>query len=204
MLAPFALAVLVGAMVPGPTAALILRRGALSGTRATFPLIAGMEIGVFTWALVTAAGVSALVAASETAYVVLKVVGAGFLIYLGIQSWRASRRGDQPVESTAEAPLRWRGVLTGLVTNLANPKMAVFFFAFYPQFMPSNGPVFATTVVMGLVHVVVDTAWYLLLAAAVGRARAWFARSGVRRWIERITGTVLIGLGVRMAVISAR
>ena len=181
------------ALAPGPATALVIRRSALHGTKSVLPLVIGVEVGVFTWAVTSAFGVAALVSASQVAHLVLRVCGAAFLIYLGIRAWLSSGHAEP-------APERSRPLLTGLVTNLANPKVAVFAFAFYPQFVPAGADVVATTVLLASVQVVVDGAWFLLLAAFVARARTFFTRTTVRRRLERVTGTVLIGLGLRLAV----
>jgi threonine/homoserine/homoserine lactone efflux protein len=199
----FVLAVALGAMVPGPTTALVIRRGALGGVRKTVPVIAGMEVGLYAWALATAIGLSALVAASEIAYTALRVAGAVVLVTLGVQAWLASRRitDDVPFDETATVAGRWWQQSTaGLLTNLANPKIAVFAFAFYPQFIPAGANVLRTTLLLGLVQAVIDAGWFLLVATFVGKARKFFSRAKIRRRLERTTGTVLIALGASLAL----
>jgi threonine/homoserine/homoserine lactone efflux protein len=190
-------------MVPGSTTALVIRQSAVYGARATVPLVVGVEIGLYVWIIASAAGVAAVVAASETAYTVLRIVGAVVLVFLGVQAWLASRRisEDGQVDVTAAEPRRWRQAgVTGAVTQLSNPKVAVFMVAFFPQFVPADSNVFVTTLLLGLVQVVVDGGWWLIVAAFVGKARRLFAKARFRRILERATGTVLIGLGVRMAL----
>jgi threonine/homoserine/homoserine lactone efflux protein len=202
-LAAFLVAVALGAMVPGPTTALVVRRGAVDGFRAAVPLVLGIEAGLYTWIIASAVGVAAVVAASETAYTVLRFVGAGVLLVLGIQAWLASLRirDEAPIEVEPVAAERWwRAGLTGAVTQLSNPKVAVFMVAFFPQFIPATSNVLLTTLLLGLVEVVVDGGWYLLLAIFAGKAGKVIVRPKFRRTLERATGTVLIGLGVRMAV----
>ncbi len=119
------------------------------------------DVGLYCWVVITALGLGVLVAVSEIGYLVLRIAGAIVLIGLGIQAWRASGRvaGGPAAEAVGPVPVRWRGAVTGLLTNLANPKMAVFFFA--------QADVLATTALLGLVHVVVDATWYLLVAGLV-------------------------------------
>lgn len=203
----FAIAVLILAIVPGPATALVVRSSAVRGTRRAIPTIGGLELGNFAWALGSAAGLAALVAASQLAYNVLRVVGAITLIVLGVLAWRAARRthsAAEPADDGQEPETgRWQATLgTGVVTNLANPKAAAFIVAFYPQFIPSEAPIFLATIVLGIVHVLVDAGWYLLVAVAIGKVRGLFMRSRVRAWLERISGSVLIGLGLRMAATS--
>ena len=174
VLGGFVLAVALGAMVPGPTTALVIRRSAVGGVRRTIPVIAGMEVGLYAWAVATAIGLSALVSASEIAYTALRIAGAIVLITLGVQAWSAARKvtEDTPFDEAAAVPGRWWQQSTvGLLTNLANPKIAVFAFAFYPQFIPAGADVLHTTLLLGLVQVVIDASWFLLVAAFVGKAR---------------------------------
>jgi threonine/homoserine/homoserine lactone efflux protein len=205
----FVLAVLLISASPGPAMALIFRRAALRGLRGAVPTVLGLELGLYVWALFAGAGFAALVAASEVGYLVLRVVGAVVLLYLGIKAWRtawlARRDGAAAVgeESPAVAGRRWWAAFgEGLVVQLANPKAAVFMIAFYPQFVPADGPVFTTTALLGLLQISIETVLYLALAAGVARAGAWFRRPAVRRRIEAVSGTVLVGLGLRVAATS--
>ncbi|NEM08827.1 LysE family transporter [Geodermatophilus normandii] len=203
----FLLAVVLIAASPGPAMALILRRAALGGFRAAVPTVLGLELGLYAWALLAAAGFAGLVAASEAAFLVLRVVGAAVLCWLGVQALRAAWRERRAGRSGAAAlpvPRRggWSGFGEGVVVQLANPKAAVFMIAFYPQFVPADRPLFATTAVLALVQVALETVLYLSLAAGVARAGAWFRRPRVRAWLEGVSGTVLVGLGLRVAVSS--
>lgn len=185
---------------PGPAMALILRRAALHGWRATVPTVLGLELGVYLWALAAGAGLAALVAASEVAYTVLRVVGAAVLLVLGIKAWRSAWTDHGTPEPPVVRGRSARGAFVeGLLVMLANPKAAMFVFAFYPVFVPSTGPVLAWTAALAALQVVVETALYLGLAAAVGRAAGWFRRPKVRRTLEAVGGTVLVGLGVKVA-----
>ncbi|MBN1092934.1 LysE family translocator [Blastococcus sp. TML/M2B] len=202
----FVLAVLLISATPGPAMALILRRAALRGFRGAVPTVLGLELGLFVWALAAGVGFAALVAASEVAYLVLRVVGAAVLIGLGVRALRAAWRGrggraaPQP-EAVLPAGSRhwWTAFGEGALVQLANPKAAVFMLAFYPQFVPADGPVFATTAVLGLLQVTVETGLYLALAAGVARAGAWFRRPRVRVGLEAVSGSVLVALGLRVA-----
>ena len=210
----FVVAVILISASPGPAMALILRRAALGGFRGAVPTVLGLEAGLYVWALAAAAGFAALVAASEAAFVVLRVVGAVVLLALGVRALRAAwaSRGA-PEDGTTEAavvpapaPLTrrawWRAFGEGALVQLANPKAAVFMIAFYPQFVPADRPLFATTAVLGLLQVTIEVVLYLALAAGVGRARAWFGRPAIRRRLEAVSGTVLVALGIRVATSS--
>jgi threonine/homoserine/homoserine lactone efflux protein len=160
--AAFLVAVALGAMVPGSTTALVIRQSAVHGARAAVPLVMGVEVGLYAWIIASALGVAAVVGASETAYTVLRIVGAAVLIILGIQAWLATRRVSEDT--------------------------------------PAESNVLLTTLLLGLLQGVVDGGWFLLGAALVGKARKLFAKAKFRCRLERATGTVLIGLGVRMAL----
>ncbi len=200
----FVVAVLLISASPGPAMALILRRAGLHGFRAAVPTVLGLEAGILLWALAAGAGLAALVAASEAAYVVLRVVGAGVLLLLGARALLAAWRGPEPVApapaaATSARGAWWRAFGEGLLVMLANPKAAVFMIAFYPQFVPEGSPLLATTALLGTLQVGVETVLYLGLAAAVGRARGVLSRPVVRRRLEAVSGTVLVALGVRVA-----
>jgi threonine/homoserine/homoserine lactone efflux protein len=203
----FVAAVVLISASPGPAMALILRRAATKGFSGAIPTVLGLEAGLYLWALFAAAGLAALVAASEVAFIVLRVVGAGFLLYLGLKSWRTAWRsrktgtGLELNDSTRSSSAHgWSKAFgEGAVVMLANPKAAAFMIAFYPQFVPAERPLFATTAFLALLQVVIEIALYLTLAAVVGRAGAWFRRPAVRRRLDAVSGTVLIALGLRMA-----
>jgi threonine/homoserine/homoserine lactone efflux protein len=203
----FAIAVVLISASPGPAMALIMRRAALRGFKGAIPTVLGLEAGLYVWAVLAAAGLAALVAASELAFLVLRVVGAGFLLYLGVKAlrtaWR-SRGAGTPGEGVDGAPSDakrgwWKAFGEGGVVMMANPKAAAFMIAFYPQFVPADRPLFATTALLALLQVAIEVVLYLTLAAVVGRAREWFRKPAVRRRLEAVSGAVLITLGLRLA-----
>jgi threonine/homoserine/homoserine lactone efflux protein len=183
-------------ITPGAATAMVIRSAMRGGWRAGVRTIAGNSIGVIAWALLSIAGISALVAASEVAFVALKVTGALVLVWMGIQSFR---RAGAPAE-TLVAPRRARAFRDGLITSLANPKLAVFFIALFPQFVGERGDVLPTTLAMAAMIVCLDVLWYSTLAVLASRAKAGFMASRAGRWMERVTGTVLIALGLRVAL----
>jgi threonine/homoserine/homoserine lactone efflux protein len=204
----FLLAVLLISASPGPAMALIFRRAALRGLAGAVPTVLGLELGLYCWALFAGAGFAALVAASEVAYLVLRAVGAAVLLYLGFRAFRAAwleRRNPEVAGAPTPPPARhhwWGAFGEGVLVQLANPKAAVFMIAFYPQFVPADGPVFATTALLGLLQITVETVLYLTLAAGVARAGAWFRRPRIRRRLDAVSGTVLVSLGLRVALTS--
>src|SRR5262249_32595406 len=135
----------------------------------------------------------------------LHVVGGVVLVALGVQAWRASRRGDgDEFGATLTAPLsRGRTTMSAfrasLISIAANPKAAVFAITFFPQFLPHTGPLLPTVIVLATIQVILDTAWCAGLVLLAGRARASLSRVAVRRRIERTLGMLLIALGVELA-----
>jgi threonine/homoserine/homoserine lactone efflux protein len=186
-------AVLVS-LLPGPATALVVRSAAVSGRRAAFLTVLGNSTGIVLWAVASVLGISALVAASSAAFWVLKVVGAVVLVWLGVQALRGGEAVTQGRPGAARG-----SYVTGLVTSGANPKLAVFFIALLPQFVPHGAPVLPWTLAMALILIAVDLVYFTALAWAVTRAKR--ALVGSRR-LERLTGAVMVALGVRVALES--
>jgi threonine/homoserine/homoserine lactone efflux protein len=177
------------ALSPGPATAMVVHSAARGGRGPAVVATAGNAAGLAVWAVASMFGVSALVAASATAYTVLKVVGAFVLVYLGVQALRRARH--------TVAPRGGRPFRRGVITALANPKVALFYVALLPQFVPHDSPFLATTLLLAAAQITLSVAWYLVLVSLVSRARAAFMR-GARR-LEAISGAALIGFGVKLA-----
>lgn len=202
----FVAAVVVISATPGPAFALIVRRTAVRGRACGLATILGLELGLYAWALLVASGV-AVIALSEIGFLVLKIAGCIVLAYLAARSfhswWKLRKESGRPAEPTTtegrQPPSRSGAVVEGFAVQMANPKAAIFLLSLYPQFVPRNYPLLQTTALLGLLQVAVETVIYLALALAVHRAGGWFRRSVVRRRLEAVTSTVLVGLGVRLA-----
>jgi threonine/homoserine/homoserine lactone efflux protein len=179
-------------LTPGPGMALVVRNAAVGGAGAAARTTVGSSIGVGVWAVLSALGVSALVAASEAAYLGLKIAGVAVLVWFGVQALRGSGAGSAP------DPAR-RDFSSGLLTALANPKLAVFFLALFPQFIPEGAPVLPYALAMAAILVAADFVCYVSLGAAVARATRAVTGSRVARRIEQLTGAVLIALAGRLA-----
>jgi threonine/homoserine/homoserine lactone efflux protein len=201
--------VLLAAMSPGPDFAIVTRNAMISGRRAGMACGVGIAVGVFAWAVVTALGIAGLLAASAVAFTAVKLVGAAYLVLLGIRALLAARRGDYDGNNDGNnngAPhirgVRATGTLAafrqGLVTNLLNPKVAVFFVALLPQFLPTS----ATAVdhlLLAVVAAGVTLIWFTVLAGVVSALRRLLTAKRVRRTIDAVMGTLLVGLGIRIA-----
>ncbi len=205
----FAGAALLLAMVPGPSTALVLRQTLGGGRRLAFVTTLGNATGLLTWSVAAAFGLSALVAASQIAYDAIKIAGAIVLVVLGVQSLRRAHRekgadtggavAASEVVAATGSP-QWAAFRIGLVTNLANPKAAVFAVSFLPQFVPPHAPVLATILLLAVIQVIVDVCWYTVVAWLIHRARMSFSRQGVRRRLEQVSGILLVGFGLRLAI----
>jgi threonine/homoserine/homoserine lactone efflux protein len=181
-------------VTPGAATALVVRSAATGGQRRALATTVGNSVGVLAWGCFAAMGVTAVVATSAEAFTAVKLVGAVVLVLLGLQSLRGHREhGARPAPAPG-APLR-----DGLVTSLANPKLAVFFVALFPQFVPDGAPVLPSALLMAAMVVSFDLVWYSALAYLVARARRAFVEGPWLARAQRFTGAVLVGLGVRLA-----
>lgn len=185
---------------PGADMAMVARSVLRGGRPAALRTTLGIAAGCVVWALASALGVAALLAASETAYDALRLGGAAYLVWLGVQSLRAARRPGPDGASTDETNRRRRRPFRdGFVTNLFNPKIAVFYATFLPQFIGRGDPVVALSLALAGVHIAMGIAWLSLYAWALHRAATRFRGSRLRRALDGVTGTVLVALGLRLA-----
>jgi threonine/homoserine/homoserine lactone efflux protein len=183
-------------LTPGVATALVVRNAARGGRRQAFLTTSGNSLGVLAWACFAAVGIAAVVAASAAVFDAVKLAGAALLLMIGVRSLLGRDHGDVSVQTTSgRAAFR-----DGLVTSLANPKLAAFFVALFPQFIPRGAAVLPSALAMAMVIVVVDLIWYSALALLVARARKAFTDGGWGRRIERLTRAVLIALGIRLAL----
>lgn len=189
---------LLAAMSPGPDFLIVLRSAMTAGRRAGMACAAGIAAGVLVWAAVTSFGIAGLLAASAVAFTVVKLVGAAYLVLLGVKALLAARRGayEQPVESEKSA----RGAfVAGLLTNLLNPKVAVMFLALWPQFMPATATALDTVVMAGVAAGTI-LLWFTVLVNVATVLRRFLVAAKVRRALDAVMGTILVGIGVRIAV----
>jgi threonine/homoserine/homoserine lactone efflux protein len=205
----FAAAATLIAMAPGPSTVVIMRESVVGGRRAGLVTTLGNEVGVLVWGLAAALGLSALLVASRLAYDTLRITGAVVLVLFGVRTlWRARASAASPEEVSPEevagaAPLsNGRRFRLGLVTNAANPKAGVFAMSFLPQFVPQGWSVPVMLVVFSVLWVLIDLLWYTLVVSLVDAAGRLLRRPAARRALERVSGVVLVGLGVRLAAES--
>jgi threonine/homoserine/homoserine lactone efflux protein len=195
---------LVVIAIPGPDTALTIRNSLAGGRSGGLATALGVVAGQVVWELATSAGLVAILLASERVFHAVKVAGALYLIALGLQAlWSAYRHREAgPLAAASGSGARgpWGAFHQGLLSNLGNPKMAVFFAGIFPQFAPHGHATFDGLMTLGLVFSALTLVWLGLYATLIDRASAWFRRARVRRGIEGISGVALIGLGTRLAL----
>jgi threonine/homoserine/homoserine lactone efflux protein len=204
VLPEFIVACVILAALPGPATALFLHRTVRDGRKAGLAAVAGNEIGVFCWALAAGAGLTELLRANEVLFIGMHVVGAAVLIYLGISAWRTARReegefGEALLSKLPKGRTPLSAFRASLVSIAANPKVAVFAFSFFPQFLPRHGPVFGDAITLAGIQLVIDTSYCVGFVLLASRARTWLSRAAIRRRLERVLGATLIGLGLDLA-----
>ena len=191
-------------IVPGPDMALVMRQVFLGGTGLAQRTILGNLSGLVVHAVALAAGLSALLVASAEAYTVVKVAGAVYLVYLGIQTLRSARR-DAPTEgdgalAARPIPSMRTAYVQGLVSTVLNPKPALLFLTYLPQFIDESRAVLPQVAFLAGIHILVGLIWMTLYAHIVQRAHRTLTRRDVRRWLQGATGAILITLGLRVAL----
>lgn len=192
-------------VAPGPDTMLVVRNVLRGGRRDGVVTTAGICLGLFVHATLSAVGVSVILMHSATAFHSLKLVGACYLIWLGVQSLSgALREGDRAAiaeraPAAAVASVR-RCFFEGLLGNLLNPKVALFYLAFLPQFIGPTDPVLRKSLLLAAIHYVEGIVWLILVSLVVDRTRRFFVESAIRRWLDGVCGALLVGLGLRLAL----
>jgi threonine/homoserine/homoserine lactone efflux protein len=196
----FAIVAATLTIIPGLDTALVLRAAVTHGRSDAFATALGVNSGVLVWGVGAAAGVSALLTASTAAYVVLRFVGAAYMVILGSRflrdAWRPrqgrlphSGSGGDARRSPSGVAVAWR---RGFITNLANPKVGAFYVALLPQFIPRGSPHILVGLMLASVHNVEGIAWFSLLILGIHGGRSWIMRPRIQRTLNAITGAVLI------------
>ncbi|MEU5899484.1 MULTISPECIES: LysE family translocator [Streptomyces] len=187
-------------VVPGPDMAVVTERAVGAGWHDGLRTVGGITAGLLVWGVLTVAGLAAVLAASATAYTVVKLLGAGYLLFLGAQALWQSRRGGRPAAAAPDATTPrgnpWR---TGLVSNVLNPKIAVFYTGLLPTLAPHSLPSHLGMALLAVLHAALTLVWLGGYVMVLATARAFFERPTVRRVLDRVTGVVLIGFGLKVA-----
>ena len=200
--ATFTLAAILIVLLPGPDTMVVLRNLVRGGRPTAFRTVLGVLSGLTVWVVTAALGLSAVLRTSHDAYLTLRVVGAAYLLWLGVQSLRSRAvvLDGSSTEPKRHRSLTGSGYPAGLATDLLNPKVGVFFVTFLPGFVPAGYPVGAMSLILGGIFVVLTAAYFAALLAISGRVTTWMSTSHIRRRMDRTTGVVLIGLGLRLAL----
>jgi RhtB (resistance to homoserine/threonine) family protein len=197
-LLPFLALSILLILIPGPDTAVVTKNALLGGRRAGVLASLGVSLGLMTWTVAAALGVAALLRASAVAFLALKLAGAVYLIWIGVQMLRAR---DLLGAGAEQLPAGGgsRSLRQGLLSDLGNPKIAVFFTSFLPQFVRGHGPAFASLLLLGATFAALTLLWLAGYSMLIGNASALLRRVRLRRALDRLTGLVLIGFGVRLA-----
>ena len=202
----FAVVALTLTVTPGLDTVLVLRAALTRGRRDAVATAAGIVAGLLVWGAAAAAGVSALLTASQLAYDALRYAGAAYLVWFGARLVvRAVRDPGASAPTAPTAPTApdpgpaWRAARQGLATNLLNPKVGVFYVALLPQFLPAGGDPLAAGVLLAGVHGLISAAWFAVLIGLASVLRRWLRRSATARIVDGVTGTTLLGFGVGLA-----
>lgn len=199
----FVAAALVLIIIPGPDQALITRNALAHGHTAGLTTMVGGALGLTVHASAAALGVSALLVASAVAFTLLKVVGTIYLVWMGLQTLLSARRTAREQESDDLPQPQGSGLRYlrhGFLSNSLNPKVALFFVTFLPQFLPVDGGALGHALLLSVAFALLYLVWFSLYVLTVDRFGAVLRRPQVRARIEQVTGTILIGFGVRLAL----
>lgn len=188
-------------ITPGVDTAMVLRASASGGRKAGAGAAVGIALGLLVWGAGAAFGLTALLAASAMAFTAVKCIGAGYLVFLGLGLLLKTRKGAQAPPTPANRDARSTGYFRkGFLTNILNPKVGVFYVTFLPQFIPHGADVAVFSLVLAVVHVLLTLAWFALLIALTAPLGRALARPRVARALDRLTGCVFLGFGVKLAL----
>ncbi|MFG1958290.1 LysE family translocator [Nonomuraea sp. NPDC049028] len=192
----FAAVVALLTITPGLDTALILRTSLLSGKRPAWGVVLGIQLGTLTWGLLTAVGLSTLLAASHLAYDILRWAGAAYLVWMGIRMLVTRTKAQEGTPETGFGTAFRRGLLT----NLLNPKVGAFYVAMLPQFIPADAPHAAMGLLLAGVHVGEGLLWSGVLVGCAALMSGALRTPAVRRLLDRVTGVVIVAFGIRLAL----
>ncbi|ENM3928487.1 LysE family translocator [Vibrio cholerae] len=197
----FLIAITILTLTPGLDTALVIRNTSRAGFADGCTTSLGICFGLFVHATFSAIGISAILAQSAELFQIVKMVGAAYLIWLGISSLRSLMKTGQGIEvaSLAHSQFRLtRSLREGFLSNVLNPKTAVFYLAFLPQFINPDYSPLAQSLLMALIHFAIAMVWQCGLAGALSSAKNLLKNASFMRWMEGTTGVVLVALGIKL------
>jgi RhtB (resistance to homoserine/threonine) family protein len=195
----FALSVLL-ILIPGPDTAVVTKNALVGCRRLGVATAVGVSLGLLIWTTAAALGLAALLKASDVAFDALRVAGVVYLIWIGVQMLRSRDPLTRPSGPSAGRGHSLIALRQGLLSDLGNPKIAIFFTSFLPQFVPRDESAFAPLLVLDVIFAVLTLGWLAAYGIAVGRASEFIRRPRIRKTLDRITGVVLIAFGIRLAL----
>jgi len=196
----FSLAALLLTLTPGLDTALILRTACAEGGKKAFHAALGIDFGCFIWGTLVALGLGALMAASELAYSILKICGATYLCWLGLQLLMRPRTSFSPSDNGISSSGNW--FVKGMLGNVLNPKMGIFYVSFLPQFIPAGHSPLIWTFILVSIHVAIGTIWSVTLILSAHFASAMLKKSHIVRVMNRATGGLFICFAAKLALSS--
>ncbi len=196
----FALAASLLTITPGVDTALILRTATLEGPKRATMAALGINVGCLVWGAAVALGLGALLAASELAFNILKWTGAAYLLWLGLQMLLRPRSEFSLTSDTEERHGQFGWFIKGLLGNLLNPKVGVFYVSFLPQFVPAGYAVGSFSFLLACIHVLLGLVWAATLILATRPLANFLRRGGLVKWLDRATGSVLLVFSAGLAL----
>jgi RhtB (resistance to homoserine/threonine) family protein len=187
-------------LTPGADTMLVVRSAIVRGRRAGLLTVLGIGSGLFIHATLSALGLSVVLVRSARAFEVVKVAGAVYLVFLGLQALRSAARGVPVTEQRTDPIGARRAFAEGLLTNVLNPKVAIFYLAFLPQFVGPGDPILAKSILLASIHFAQAIVWLSFVTVFVTRMRSVLSRPRVQRGLESLSGIVFIAFGVKLAM----
>lgn len=204
LLLAFIIAASVLAITPGVDTAMVLRAAAVDGRRSAILAALGIALGCLAWGGAVSLGLGMLLQRSEVAYTVLKSAGAAYLIWVGIRLLFKPRHSLQDKDEQGDTGSGWSAFVRGLLTNLLNPKVGIFYVTFLPQFIPVSIPLSSYSFFLASIHVLLTVVWFGLLIAATMPLKNLLSRASTMKALDRVTGGIFIAFGLKIAASSAR
>ncbi|MDP9117450.1 MAG: LysE family translocator [Actinomycetota bacterium] len=204
-IATFSLAAALIVLLPGPDTLVVIRSIVRGGRPAGVATATGNLVGLAVWVAAASLGLAALLRASHAGYEILRIAGAVYLVWLGVQSIRnraVPRAAAGPAEPRRRRNLVGTGFRAGVITNLLNPKVGVFFVTFLPGFVPHGDSVGLTSFLFGAIFILETAGYWVVLLSLATKVTAWMAQARTKRRLDTATGAILIGFGLRLAVES--
>ena len=189
-------------MLPGIDTAQVLRAVAIGGKKQAYATLFGIMCGVWIWGIGAALGISALLVASKSAYLVLKIIGAGYLLYLGLKMiWESRIINSESITARIEEKKDFRKTFNmAFLITFTNPKNGAFYVAILPVFLPEGMPAFFGGLILSTIHNLCCLIWFTMIIYGASFAKETLRKPKVQSWVERISGLALVGFGIRLAM----